>query len=172
MQEFPIPTHLKNIIAVDTEKSNKDGVRGEIKCTCGCDVFNVYHNLNREYNPSVSYSEQISLKIRIKCCNCSSEYTLFDAATQGYDGFVCHDGKTANDESLNMYQCEECNSNSFGINVDIEAEDYDQFVEECVEESPEEFEPENYVDAFNWIVITLKCNDCFNIHELVNMELS
>ena len=39
-------------------------------------------------------------------------------------------------------------------------------------ESPEVFAPEDYVDAFNWIVINLKCNVCYNIHELVNMELS
>ena len=32
--------------------------------------------------------------ILIKCPECENSYILFDEATQGYNGFVCHDCKT------------------------------------------------------------------------------
>ena len=47
-----------------------------------------------------------------------------------------------------------------------------QFIEECVEEFPEDFSPEDYIDAFNWIVISLTCDKCNEKKELVNLELS
>lgn len=96
-------------------------------------------------------------------------HLLFDQAKQGYDGFVCHDLVSANYENLELFQCESCVSEAYIIKFDIEAEDLEQFIEECVTEFPEEFSPEDYVDAFNWIVIILTYNE---IIELVNLELS
>ena len=172
MNIFPIPTHLKNILQLDENKSNKEEVAGKIVCSCGCKKFHIYHNINREYDHSIPYSEQDGLKVLIKCPECENSYILFDEATQGYNGFVCHDCKTANDENLEIFKCESCGANSFKIDVDIEAEDYEQFIEECVEEFPEDFSPEDYIDAFNWIVISLTCDKCNEKKELVNLELS
>ncbi len=172
MPNYPIPTHLKNLLSVDVPNSVDNGLSGNIICPCGCSNFNVYHNLNREYNPSIPYVESESLKVLLKCTSCNTSHILLDAATQGYDGFVCHDGVTAKDDTLEQYYCDSCESSDFQIYVDIEVEDYDQFIDECVEEFPDKFSPEDYVDAFNWIVITLTCNNCKEKIELVDLELS
>lgn len=172
MNIIPIPTHLKHILKIDENKSNKEEVAGKIVCSCGCNKFHIFHNINREYDHSIPYSEQDGLKVLIKCIECENSYILFDEATQGYNGFVCHDCKTANDENLEIFKCESCGAYSFKIDLDIEAEDYEQFIEECVEEFPEDFSPEDYIDAFNWIVISLTCDKCNEKKELVNLELS
>ena len=54
----------------------------------------------------------------------------------------------------------------------IEAEDQEQFIEECVMEYPDEFSEDNYVDAFNWITVTLHCVNCDDKNEWINLELS
>ena len=172
MKSYPIPTHLKNTFEIDENESNNYAISGKIVCNCGCNKFKIYHNMNREYNHSVPYSEQEGLKILIRCIECEKEHLLFDQATQGHDGFVCHDLVSANNDHLELFQCGSCMSEAFIIKVDFEAEDLEQFIEECVTEFPEEFSPEDYVDAFNWIVITLTCNECNEIIELVNLELS
>lgn len=172
MNHYPIPTHLKNILEIDENESNNYVISGKIVCDCGCNKYNIYHNKNREYNYSVPYREQEGLKIVIRCIECEKEHLLFDQATQGYGGFVCHDLKSADNERLELFQCESCMAEAFLIKVDIEVEDFEQFIEECVTEFPEEFSPEDYVDAFNWIVISLICNECDKIIEWVNLELS
>lgn len=152
MCNLPIPTHLTKILSIDERKSNQYEVAGNLRCSCGCEKFHIYHNLKREYDDSIPYSKQVGKKVLVECSECATKYLLFDSATQGYDGFVCHDCKTASDEDLERYQCEACGTYSFEICVDIEAEDY--------------------VNAFNWIVISLKCENCRQEKELVNMELS
>ena len=74
MNIFPIPTHLKNILQLDENKSNKEEVAGKIVCSCGCKKFHIYHNINREYDHSIPYSEQDGLKVLIKCTECENGY--------------------------------------------------------------------------------------------------
>ena len=45
-------------------------------------------------------------------------------------------------------------------------------MEECVAEYPYEFAPEDFVDAFNWITVTVQCDACNNVDEWINFELS
>lgn len=172
MNNYPIPTHLKNIFEIDESASNNYAISGKIVCDCGCNKYNIYHNDNREYDHSVPYSEQEGLKIVVKCVKCEKEHLLFDQATHGYDGFVCHDLKSADNESLELFKCKPCMSEVFLINVDIEVEDLEQFIDECVTEFPDEFSPEDYVNAFNWIVISLTCSECNETIEWINLELS
>ena len=57
--------------------------------------------------------------------------------------------------------------------MEIEVEDREQFIEECVEFEPERFVPDDYVDAFNWIVISAECAECGDYREKwVDLELS
>ena len=172
IKEYPIPTHLKNILAIDESASNNYDISGKIVCGCGCDKYNIYHNADREYDHSIPYSEQEGLKIVVKCIECEQEYLLFDQAIHGYDGFVCHDLKSANNEKLELLKCKACKSEAFSIKVDIEAEDLEQFIEECVTEFPEEFSPEDYVNAFNWIVISLTCSGCNKRMKWIDLELA
>ena len=54
----------------------------------------------------------------------------------------------------------------------IEVEDKNQFVEECVNEFPERFTAEDYVDSFDWITITLCCANCNESVDWIDLELS
>ena len=111
------------------------------------------------------YSEQDGLKINLICQTCERKHLLFDQAAQGYDGFVCHDCKTVKDEKLKILKCEKCCADTFSVMLEIEAENKEQFIEECVMEYPDEFSADDYVDVFNWIVVTVQCSECSNTEE-------
>lgn len=172
MKKYPIPTHLKNIFDVDKSCSDMHDLSGVIICTCGCEKFRIMHNNDRKYDHSIPYYQQDSMKINAICEKCGKTLLLFDGATQGYDGFVCQDGKTASDESLTLLNCQKCGKELFRIKLDIEVEDEEQFVEECVTEYPDRFSPEDFVDAFNWITVTVLCDCCKTVDEWVSLELS
>ena len=172
MKDFPIPTHLKSILKVDESLSDIRNLDEKIVCNCGCETFKITHNNDREYNESLSYSEQDGLKINIFCSNCNKKYLLFNQAKQGYDGFVCHECKTANDNTLTALKCKKCGSDIFSVTLGIEVEDKEQFIEECVNEFPDDFTSEDFVNAFNWIVVTIKCCNCGDVDEWINLELS
>ena len=87
----PIPTHLKAIFRVNEHETNASNLSGSIVCDCGCKYFTILHNENRQYDPSMSYSEQDGLKVVAICNNCRKKHLIFDEATQGYNGLVCSD---------------------------------------------------------------------------------
>lgn len=172
MEEYPIPTHLKSIIKVNEALSDETNIDGKIICHCGCEVFKIMQNEGREYDELLPYSEQDGLKIIANCKDCGRNLLLFDEATQGFNGFVCHDYKTANDESLTVLRCKKCGAVDFSIVIGIEVEDKEQFIEECVNEAPDEFSPDDFADAFNWITVTVHCAACGNTDEWISLELS
>lgn len=146
--EYPIPTHLKHLLKVDMSKSDSNYLSGSIVCECGCDRFSIQHNENRKYDPQIPFDEQDGLKVIVNCKECEIEYVLFDESKHGFNGFVNEDCRTASNDSLNELSCKTCGSRYFFVNVGIEAEDKNQFVEECVNEFPERFTAEDYVDSF------------------------
>lgn len=172
MGNYPIPTHLIHILKADTKHSDMHNINGEIVCTCGCEQFQIMQNEDAEYDSTIPYGEQEGIKINAICEKCGKTLLLFDQATQGYDGFVCHDFKTAKDESLTRLTCRKCGQDVFQVRMCIEVEDQEQFIEECVMEYPDEFSEDNYVDAFNWITVTLHCVNCDDKNEWINLELS
>ena len=157
---YPIPTHLKTIFKVNEAESNKDNLNGKIVCECGCDCFSIFHNLDRKYDKSLRYNEQDGLKVIAVCKNCKKKHLIFDEATQGYNGYVCRDCITAQDESLVKLMCKKCGSEIFSMVVEIELEDKEQFIEECVSIEPDRFTPDDYIDAFDWITIDVTCKNC------------
>lgn len=172
MKNYPIPTHLKNIFEIDESLSDMNNLSGKVVCNCGCAKFRIMQNEDKEYDSSLPYGEQDGIKINAVCEQCGKILLLFDQATQGYDGFVCHDCKTASDESLTPLTCKKCGERVFSVKMEIEVEDQEQFIEECVTDNPDEFSPEDFVDAFNWIVVNIHCESCENEEEWIDLELS
>ena len=170
--EYPIPTHLKHLLKVDMSKSDSNYLSGSIVCECGCDRFSIQHNENRKYDPQIPFDEQDGLKVIVNCKECEKEYVLFDESKHGFNGFVNEDCRTASNDSLKELSCKTCGSRYFFVNVGIEAEDKNQFVEECVNEFPERFTAEDYVDSFDWITITLCCANCNESVDWIDLELS
>ena len=91
---------------------------------------------------------------------------------QGYNGLVCGDFKTAPDDSLTDLICHKCGSTVFSITMDIEIEDKEQFIEECVNEYPDRFSPDDYINSFDWITINVCCQKCSKRIEWISLELS
>ena len=175
---LPIPRHLREIFKADLEKSNEHNLEGAIRCSCGCEKFKIktFSDLYNKGN-SIScemYKGGYVLVIKGICKDCNKEWLIFDFSKHGYDGLVCKDGiEITEDERLKEYVCPKCKENSFEMWLWIEVEDKEQFIEEVVEEYPEEFEEGDYVDAFNWLAGKLKCDCCKNeLTEWLNMELS
>lgn len=163
--KFLIPTHLQNIYHLDMDKSEPDFLTGRIKCTCGCVSFRMLHNNDED--------REHSLMLKLICTDCEKEWLLLDEATQGYDGFVCHDGTSAPDSELKTRICPTCGKAHFAVTMTIEPEDYEQFQEEVVTEYPDEFKPSDFVDAFNWMTISLRCTHCgHSDNGWIDMELS
>ena len=169
---YPIPTHLKSIFRVNENNTDTSILSGSIICNCGCEYFSILHNENRQYDETLDYSEQDGLKVVAICNHCHKKHLIFDEATQGYNGLVCNNFKTAPDNRLIDFICYKCKSTIFSISLAIEIEDKKQFIEECVNEYPDKFSPDDYVDAFDWMTINVCCQKCSKKIKWISLELS
>lgn len=173
---FPIPRYLLKIFQADVAHCNEHNLEGTICCDCGCKQFGIvmFSEIDKDNIPHVcKYNNDYALVIKISCKDCKKEWLLFDMSQHGYNGYVCHDGVTVPNSELKQYNCHNCNENIFEIHVGIEVEDKEQFIEEVVEEEPDIFSEEDYVDAFDWINIDLKCMCCGNqVKSWINFETS
>lgn len=174
--DYPVPNHLKEIYIVDEEKSDMyGGLEGTLKCQCGCGEFalEIYAEVFDKYISVNKKDGGFAFVVDAVCKSCGRRHTIMDLSKHGYDGFVCEDGLPVCVEELKPCGCAKCGANRFKLDVGIEVEDREQFIEECVEFEPERFVPEDYVDAFNWIVISTKCAECGDYRERwVDLELS
>lgn len=170
---LPIPRHLRNILIVSEDDYDENNLQGKIQCTCGCRniKLKIYAEEHSTHISVDEYKGDYGLRIAGLCPACNKEFDIFDMAKHGYDGFVCHDGKSVEDIDLKNYYCSDCKNSTFEVEVGIELEDQDQFNEEVVNEEPDKFKTEDYVDAFDWITISLKCSECSKIiRDWVNFE--
>lgn len=177
-KKLPIPRHLEEIYHAEIQLSDENNLEGSIKCTCGCSSFKI-KTFSSSYRQErcigvEKYKNGFALVLYGVCENCSKEWLLFDLSKHGYDGFVCHDGMELSENTkLKVYTCPECDGKSFGISLGIETEDQEQFMEEVVDEFPDEYEEEDYVDAFNWLTVSLECRGCkCRLNQWLDIELS
>lgn len=176
--KYPLPRHLQKIFIVNEKETNSDNLIGKIRCTCGCekfyvDTFSSYYGADK----CVSFSEDVegsSLLVRVECFSCREKWTIFDFSKHGFPGFVFGDGTPVDENTeLVRYSCNECNQEVFIIDVCIQPEDREQFIDENVVVNPDKFSENDYVEAFDWIVISLECEKCNHINEnWLNLELS
>lgn len=163
------PTHLKEIL------KTIDGTDGQIICTCGSRDFGVKYFGESEGGMAVPkrYKDKYALVVNAVCGGCGKNWELFDFAKHGYDGLICGEGITVPADMTRL--CPECGGSLFEVEMGIEIEDKQQFIEEVVEMPPEgmSFVPDDYVDIWDWVVIGLKCSCCGKtVENWVNAELS
>ncbi len=169
MIEYPIPRHLKGIFTVkDFERNSLDG---KIVCECGCENFKVLYFGNEYKNGHIDclkYKDGFAMNVTAVCVSCGKEHLLFDLAEHGFDGFINSNGIKIPDNELKEFNC--CKS-GFNIEMQIETCDKENFAEDFT--GAEKFSAEDYVDAFNWLVINLECPNCKKtFRDFVNIELS
>lgn len=142
--ELPIPTHLQKILVPLGKNNSENEVNGKIKCPCGSELFEVHESNERQL-------------IKLVCKQCGKEFLLFDAGKHGWNGFVCGDDFLDRSLPLQKYFCE-CGEDVFDVNVIISSQGKQDFIDECADD--DSFSPDDWVNAFDWIAVSLCCKKC------------
>lgn len=175
-KKLPVPRHLEKIFQADLDETDTYELKGTLKCTCGCEQFSLktYSCLRKNGCLGVTrYKDGYALVIQAKCRKCGGSRLVFDMSRHGYNGYVCHEGVQVPDSELEPYRCPECKKNLFLVEIGMEVEVPEQFAEEVVAYEPETYAEEDYVDAFDWITISVECAGCgHKVRDWVNFETS
>ena len=75
-----------------------------------------------------------------------------------WNGFLNEEKKYSSNEGISykIWQCQNCNSPDHSIEIKINSEGKDFFIEESEDNYPED----SWKEAFGWITINTKCNSC------------
>lgn len=160
---LPIPRHLLKIFHPDIKHCNEYDLNGDIQCDCGCAVFYIklFADFDDKNIPHVrKYKNGWGFVVHAVCKDCGQEWTIFDDSKHGYNGYVCHQAVPVPDSELKNFVCPECKDSVFKIDISIETEDKEQFLEEVVAYEEDNFSEDDYVDAFNSITIDIECLHC------------
>ena len=143
--ELPIPTHLRGYLTPCGDENDEYSVTGELHCPCGGD-FEVWESNGR-------------CLLRLACARCGRELQLYYASRHGWNGFVCHEDSIDHAEPLARYACPTCGKTEFAVTVTVGSQGREDFLEECVAVE-KGFTPEDWVDAFESLTVTLDCKGC------------
>ena len=143
---LPIPTHLQAIMLPIGNSNSELEVTGKIKCPCGNEFFEIWESNGRQI-------------VKLLCKECKTEYIIFDSGKHGWNGFVCGDDFLDRDEPFEKYSCSKCAEDIFSVVVKISSQGKEDFKEECLSDD-DTFTLEDWVNAFEWITISLSCKKC------------
>ena len=143
---LPIPMHLQDIMIPVGNSNSELEVTGIIKCPCGSEIFEIWESNDRQL-------------VKIVCKECKTEYILFDSGKHGWNGFVCGDDFLDREMPFEKHLCSECAEDVFGVVVRISSQGKEDFKEECLS-NDDAFTLEDWVNAFEWITISLSCKKC------------
>lgn len=156
IRKMPIPTHLKKYFVL--KEGNEFKCKGNIICTCKNDIFNIFTSNDKHI-------------INLKCVNCEKEFNILDSDKHGWQGFVANQGMeefyTCNrTEPFIIEKCQKCSKEEFFIEVYISSQGIEDFIMECLEDDEEnKFSLKDWVDAFEYMNINIKCKNCNNYDE-------
>lgn len=174
-----VPKHLEKILRV-SEYVDRGTLSGQIVCECGCKTFGIKY-FGEVYQPGKiavnKIGEKYALVVKAVCRGCGKEWELFDFAKHGYDGLICEDGVSVPESELvDVAAADNCDfERDFEIDMSIEFDGEEQFVEEIVDDPPEglSFTPDDRVNIWSWVVIDLKCAKSGKVlKDFVNSELA
>lgn len=148
---LPVPTHLKDIFFIIGNNNDEFGVTGEIKCSCGNEYFEIWES-----------NEQLIVKVI--CKQCKKEWVIFDSGKHGWNGFVCGEDFLDRDLPYNKYRCPKCEEDSYKVVVHISSQGREDFIDECLS-TDDSFSEDDWIDAFEWISISLTCKNCGELVE-------
>lgn len=155
MFTLPIPSHLKEVFAVETYQNNKysQDIDGHVRSSCGKEHF--YINLFAQMDGGSracnimngQYNDDYALVIKAVCVSCGKEHLILDISKHGWDGFVCHEYITVPDSELKAWNCPQCKCNSHKI-------------------GSSEFTEDDWVNAFGSMNVKIKCSGCGYLSDL------
>ena len=129
--------------------------------------YPVPHHLKNIF--SVTRFKGNALDGKIVCeCGCENFRVLYFGSEYKSGHIGCL--KYKNNFALNVTGiCVSCGKRH--LLFDLAKHGFENFAEDFTDD--EKLSPEDYVDAFNWLVINLKCSECGkNFQGFVNIELS
>ena len=160
---LPIPTHLENILIPMGTENNEFHINGIVRCTCGCECFQIriFADTKNGYPQVCEYNDNYALFIKAICMDCGKEHLIFDGSKHGWNGFVCHDGITVPDEELKSWSCSKCRCDIHAIEISINSQGKQDFMDETgIADGETDFKEDDWINAFGWIVIGLRCYGC------------
>lgn len=144
--DLPIPRHLQDFLVPVGDENGEYEVTGTIRCSCGGEEFEVWESNDRHI-------------VTLICKSCRREILMLDAGKHGWDGFVCKNDFLNRTKPTQKYVCPECGKDTFGVTVWVSSQGKKDFLEECVA-NDDSFTPDDWVDGFEWITISLSCKEC------------
>ena len=173
---LPIPTHLKDIFYATGNKNCESYVCGKIICSCKCGCFKV-RIYAEEVNGSPyirEYKDGYAMVVKASCEGCEKEHLILDISKHGWDGFICREGVTVPDEELSLRSCPKCGCENHSIEICIHSDGKADFIDEIADCSlSDDFDEDDWVDAFGCMGIGLKCLGCGrNYSYLIDYEAS
>ena len=166
-QILPLPKHLKNILSPIGNSNNEFELNGKIVCDCGSENFTIkIVGDDSDYKKDdvikvIEIDGNFFLIVKVKCNNCNKEHLIFDNDYHGWNGFVCGgDSKNLPRPDTKNWNCNKCKNTNHSMVVAIESQGQEDFIEE----GEEEFDKEDWVEAFSWITIKVICNSCGEVN--------
>lgn len=144
--ELPIPRHLREYFQVLPGNNDEYRVRGQMVCGCKNQSFLLHESDDKGI-------------VKLQCSACSQMILLFDEGKHGWDGFVCKMDFLNRPQSFKRQICSRCAADQFEIAVQVQSQGKRDFFEECASQDAS-FTMEDWVDAFEWIVIETTCTAC------------
>lgn len=161
--ELPIPKHLSKILIPIGDKNEEFNVTGKLKCSCGNENLEIkLVGDDSDYKKKqvirvVEINSGYFLIIKTYCKKCDSENLIFDNDFHGWNGFVCGgDNRELNRPKPKQWNCDKCANSEHQIQLQIESQGKEDFVEE----GGEEFAEEDWTEGFSWITIKTECTNC------------
>lgn len=160
---LPIPTHLEKSLIPMGNENNELHVDGIIRCSCGCESFHIkiYAGTENGYPQVCRYEDGYAFVVKAVCMDCGNEHLIFDDSKHGWNGFVCRDGVSVPDDELKKWNCQKCGCDIHNIEIGINSQGKDDFINESgIADGETEFNENDWINAFDWITIGLKCLNC------------
>lgn len=144
--QLPIPEYLRPFFRPTGENNSELEVTGTVQCDCGRRRFKVWESNDRQI-------------VKLVCPHCGKEITAFDSGKYGWDGFVGGCDFVDRSRPFERYDCPQCRGSLFCVTIHIMSQGKQDFLDECVAYD-DYFSPEDWVNAFEWIDISLRCENC------------
>lgn len=148
-----LPLKIKPYLTNIREKSDDNCliIEGELSC-CGKQEFEMsFDGLVRKsfLTGTYIYAKDDKIVLEAKCKCCGKKIVLFHSSIDGYA--QCQKNIKKNISSLKSFDCIKCKQNNFAVIIKYEYSDLQELKEEGID---------NIDNAYSWIWISLKCNEC------------
>ena len=158
-----IPKRMRSVFSQTSEKHKGDNIviEGKVVC-CESDSFEIaiYGIIKNGLLLGEYLTPDNNIVVmNAQCKKCGNFIRIFDSSN---DGYGCCDNRFFSNVMPITFNCKKCGSNNYSMNIKYEYPNKNELGMLGINE------PDN---AFTWIWITLKCNNCGKTYKnIVDIE--